>query len=447
MADIFVLTDNNGNLLPPLQQASVLAKYSRSPDSARTLLEQIDESKAESFQEKWIVGFGHSSIAELCSIPVCFEGVSIIASKVIERLQRPGVSEKSTRMQEFDKDSMYWPAGMSNSDKNILEPRVNNCFTWYDNLMPKVRQFVSDKINEPLDSQVVKRATFDALRGLLPAGIKTNLGINAYPRDISWLISYMLGSNNCELVDIGSGLKNAVEKIGGPLIRHTEANKWLSHWDVKRIDSSRGEFNSGPGINEPGTTIIYNRPTDYVVDYEAQGKFIQDALIMHGMDWNDFTKLMYERPEKCEVPDIFKTIRVKFDILMSYGSFRDLQRHRRCEQFVEPLGVNYGFAIPDIIRSSPFADQYVSCFKKYMSITEADIDDEAYFQYGVPIGFLYKFCFDMDLKELYYIVELRTQPQGHPEYRHIAYSMFKSAINRFPLLMQWCRPCLENIND
>ena len=314
-------------------------------------------------------------------------------------------------------------------------------------LIPKITEYISDKINQPINSQAVKGATFDAIRGLLPAGIKTNLGINAYPRDISWLISYMLGSNNCELVDIGSNLKDVVTKIGGPLIRHTDANKWLSNWDVKKIDSSKGEYSTGPGIIEPGVMVIYNKPTDYTVDYETQGKFIEDVLVMYGMDWNDFTSKMYQRPEKCEVPDVFKTVRIKFDILMSYGSFRDLQRHRRCEQFVEPLGVNYGFSIPEIIDTSPFKDQYISCFRKYMNITEADIDNITYFQYGVPIGFLHKFCFDMDLKELYYIIELRTQLGGHPEYRQIAYSMFKSAISRFPLLMQWCRPCLENIVD
>ena len=69
----------------------------------------------------------------MASIPVCFEGISIVASKVIERLQRPGVCEKSTRVQLFNRESMYWPSEMSKSDKNLLEPRVNNCFDWYEN--------------------------------------------------------------------------------------------------------------------------------------------------------------------------------------------------------------------------------------------------------------------------------------------------------------------------
>jgi len=40
---------------------------------------------------------------------------------------------------------------------------------------------------------------------------------------------------------------------------------------------------------------------------------------------------------------------------------------------------------------------------------------------------------------LYYIIELRTQPQGHISYRKIAYQMYELAKDRWPLLMQWCR--------
>ena len=45
----------------------------------------------------------------------------------------------------------------------------------------------------------------------------------------------------------------------------------------------------------------------------------------------------------------------------------------------------------------------------------------------------------MDLEELYYIVELRTKPQGHISYRRVAYDMFELAKDRHQQLMQWCR--------
>ena len=90
--DVFPLTDEEGNLYPPIRQAATLAKYSRSPESARVLVQQTPELKAEAFQKRVIVTWGHSSVAELATIPVCFEGVSIVASKVLEAWPRPGCS-------------------------------------------------------------------------------------------------------------------------------------------------------------------------------------------------------------------------------------------------------------------------------------------------------------------------------------------------------------------
>jgi hypothetical protein len=68
--DIFPLVDENGQLYSPVRQAAVLAKYSRSPESARVLIHQTPELAAEKFQERVIVTWGHSSVAELATIPV-----------------------------------------------------------------------------------------------------------------------------------------------------------------------------------------------------------------------------------------------------------------------------------------------------------------------------------------------------------------------------------------
>jgi thymidylate synthase ThyX len=65
--------------------------------------------------------------------------------------------------------------------------------------------------------------------------------------------------------------------------------------------------------------------------------------------------------------------------------------------------------------------------------------DPEYYQYVVPMGYLHRSIFSMDLRELYYIVELRTKPQGHISYRRIAYQMFEEANRVYPELMKWCK--------
>jgi hypothetical protein len=88
--EVFCLTASDGRLLPPAVQATVLAKYSRSPLSAKQIVAQLTPEDADKFQEKWVIGYNHSSVAELAVVPLCFEGVSIVASKFLESFQRPG---------------------------------------------------------------------------------------------------------------------------------------------------------------------------------------------------------------------------------------------------------------------------------------------------------------------------------------------------------------------
>jgi len=405
--DIFVLTDENGRLLPPSQQAAILAKYSRHPDSARDLLRKTSEASSEAFQEKWVVNYGHDSVAELATIPVCFEGVSIIASKEIEKLQRPGCSEKSTRMQKFNRDQMLWP---TDDLKRAQGDLVDRLFDLYDDVLG----WLGEK-------GVPEKKAFDVARSILPAGVRTNLALVAYPRDIAELIAKLGGSSNLEFQTIGSKLKEAVGSIGGPLIRHTEPNLWAQNWVPKKIPSRR-EFKR----NEPHAALIHA-----FVD----PKFMETISRTYDMGEDEFFEKMEERPIKAKIPDLFQQIRVGFDVLMDYGAFRDIQRHRKMTQIVEPLTPNYGYITPEALLDSPF----MARFDSLMAFSEEAWTSDWASSYVVPMAFLHRSYYEMDLQQLYYLIELRTQPQGHISYRRIAWQMYQEASKLMPQYMRWCR--------
>src|SRR5271157_2220532 len=188
--DIFVLKDSQGNLLSPAVQSTVLAKYSRSPLSARQIVETLTPEEADKFQDKWFVAYSHSSVAELATFPICFEGVSIVASKFLESFQRPGYSEKSTRYQKFSRDSFITPPGAPAT----MAKFAARFYDAYDSLYPKVLKRVATLMGKDptdpkvLEDRLVKARTFDNVRYLLPAGTGTNLGIVANGRDFKYLV-------------------------------------------------------------------------------------------------------------------------------------------------------------------------------------------------------------------------------------------------------------------
>jgi len=67
----------------------------------------LAREKARQFHEKWVVGYGHASVAEHAVAHVAIEEVSILASKVIEDARLASYTEKSTRYVQFEPDSYY----------------------------------------------------------------------------------------------------------------------------------------------------------------------------------------------------------------------------------------------------------------------------------------------------------------------------------------------------
>src|SRR3989344_8773234 len=88
------------NLMPEVK-AVTFAKCSRSPEPFDKIADELTNEKSAEFHDKWVVGFGHSSIAEHAVISLAVENVSNIATKIIEDSSLASFTEKSSRYQIF----------------------------------------------------------------------------------------------------------------------------------------------------------------------------------------------------------------------------------------------------------------------------------------------------------------------------------------------------------
>ncbi len=433
-ADVFCLTDSEGRLLNPAVQATVLAKYSRSPLSAREILASLTAEEADKFQGKWVIDYNHSSVAELAAIPICFEGVSIVASKFLESFQRAGYSEKSTRYQKFSGDSFVTPPGAPDTMKAFAKRFYDS----YDRIFPKVVRRVASLMgknpDDPkvLEDRTVKARAFDNVRYILPAGTGTSLGAEMNLRDARYMIQEARGHTNPEIRQLGDMAFEAISNIVPVLVQKADPDSF------EPKARFLGEVSSKFDINRPDWYVDLYRPhllqsRDLVVN--SFQSFVADR---YGMSWSQFSKHMEGRGKRA-VPKAFRTVRMEFDMMMDYGAYRDMQRHRRCEQYAEPLTPTYGYIVPDDIAGSELEPEYRTVMESLHAYDDDDVvHDPDLMQYMIPLGYLHRSMFDMDLSEVYYVSELRTQPQGHISYRRVAYSMFELANEYVPPLMQWC---------
>ena len=115
-----------------------------------------------------------------------------------------------------------------------------------------------------------------------------------------------------------------------------------------------------------------------------------------------------------------------FDIIGNLGLYRDLQRHRILTQERQDFSTLHGYDTPIEIEQAGFRSTFDQCMAQAADLYEqlcADFPYEA--QYVVPFAYRVRWYMKLNLREAIHVGELRTLPQGHPDYRFIVQEMWR----------------------
>jgi len=427
--------------LPPEVVAVAFAKTSRSPEQIDKIAAELNEDKSRRFHEKWVVGYGHSSVAEHAVISLALEDVSIIATKVIEDNRLASYTEKSTRYQEFNKESYYKPDKIM---KSSLGPKykavMDFLFESYLELYGVMLEFFRKRFPDEPEIMLKNRA-FDCVRYLLPAATVTTLGMTINARNLEHGIVKLLTHPLDEMKDIGKEIKEAALKITPTLIKYTNFNEYLANADnqIRKIAKGIGEAKSEDGavlveydkdaINKVVAALLYRGSRLPYKEIKKKVEAMQEEEKEKIIDSVLEGRSKFDRPLR-----EFEHCYYSFDITMDYGGFRDVQRHRMCTQTNQDLGVTHGYDIPDEIKEAGVDDRYREAMEKaaelYNEISK-EMPQEA--QYCVPLGFKKKVLMTFNLREAFHFIKLRSGEGAHASYKRIAQDMYKAIREVHPI--------------
>ncbi|RME14603.1 MAG: FAD-dependent thymidylate synthase, partial [Bdellovibrio sp.] len=120
-------------------------------------------------------------------------------------------------------------------------------------------------------------------------------------------------------------------------------------------------------------------------------------------------------------PREFEEVRYTFEIVTNFGAYRDLQRHRMLTQFRQPLTPKLGYDVPQEIVDAGFEYKWERAMERARKLYEKMAKTNGHYaQYVLPFAYRARFFFTLTLREAFHLCELRSQPQGHPDYRSIA---------------------------
>ncbi|HLQ21576.1 MAG TPA: FAD-dependent thymidylate synthase, partial [Gemmatimonadales bacterium] len=100
-----------------------------------------------------------------------------------------------------------------------------------------------------------------------------------------------------------------------------------------------------------------------------------------------------------------------------------------------------GYDLPPGLEDLGLADRFRAAVEAAAAVhprLERDAGP-ALAQYIVPLAFRVRWYFRANLREVYHLCELRTTPQGHPDYRWVAQEMFRRVAEVHPRLAGYAR--------
>ena len=477
--------------MPPEKSAYALARYSRSPDSIEESLRWVHGHSSEKFWEQFYFDYGHASIADLGHVIICFEEISELAAIRLEDEPLWDGQAKSSRYQNFASSRWFVPGQIRGSETEALyEGILRSLGDVYRLLHEPLKQFLATREPRPesmkqadYDRTIAARA-FDVTRYLLPLAAKTNVGQVVSIRTLEKQITRLLSSQLPELRSIGEDLKEACQRqpvnlwgelcgqTGGglsdplapTLARHAKANVYQEtvYADLARYAK---EVLRGTGLDQPGTwgamepveLIDPQYPLDEIVTtllYRvSQAPYRKILEVVR--EWTEKEKqatIEVATRHRGPYDELIKEFRSGyafiFDILMDIGAWRDMHRHRRCQQVQQNFTTVHGYDVPQSLIDAGLDQEY----RQAMDAVRQDIDslrkkDQEASLYAIPFGFKVRCLFKMDYAEAEYISKLRSGVKGHWSYRTVAWQMKQQLAKKLPFLGEQIQATPPDVED
>jgi len=476
-----------------VDRGALMSRYSRTNKSMRRIF--LDEflknkTRGEEFYNRVLLEYGDDSVAELGEAQIAIEGLSNIAVKKIED-RRIGLSylEKSSRYVAWNKKEkgkyrFYRDSEIMKSRfADMYEETCNFSFDVYSKNIEPMINYVREKYpiekysfkdstdgKEKLFSKLkndgdvksanmiykgsTKAKALDILRGLLPASTLTNVGITGNGRAFEYLLTVLGSSELKEERDLASKIKKELDTTIKSFVRRADDKygkafqNYLNDIKNKSKSITLKEIKPKPTIGEI-TNLV-----DYELEKIAMDKIITSIFYEQSPSTsyqnilqqvkkiskekkikiiNEFVKLRTNRRHRPS--RAFENIYYTFDLCNNFGMFRDLHRHRALTLERQLLTTDHGYNIPNEIKILGFEKDFKDSMNKTKETFEKirrKYPEQG--QYVVNFAYNYPYFMKFNLREACHLIELRTVPQGHADYRKVAQQMFKQISKVHPNL-------------
>ncbi len=473
--------------LPEIVKGAMFARYSRTHKSLRRLfLDEFYEQpeigiqsiadrvgdgeqgigRAEKLYETVFVEYGDDSVAQLGGAHVACEQASAILTKVLERGRLAAYLEQSTRY-------IYYDVKLKDADGNArfryqTPPEIaegplakryadtmDRLFESYSFVVRSLTSYFQTRFPQGTREtrgayrSATRARACDTARGLLPASTTSNLGIfatgqayeallmrmNAGPlaeaREYSQMMLVELRKviagflSRVDVEDRGVAWSEYFRSVAHDMSEMVESEREVT--DHREFDLERDEVRMLD--HDPDAEIRLVAAALYPYSNRSEQDLLKTAI---GMTDEERRKVISayigDRSNRRHKPGRgMERIYYRFDVLSDFGSFRDLQRHRMMTIDWQRLNPRHGYSTPPEIEdvgsgvAGRWHDAISEMSELYKDVLKEHGDNVA--QYVVPFGYRIRYNIQMNARQAFHMLELRTGASGHSDYRRICLKM------------------------
>jgi len=464
--------------LPEVVKGALFARYSRTSKSLRRLfldefvadpeagIESLAMSldvdplgstrKAEELYHRIFFDYGDDSVAQLGGAHLACEQASNLLTKVLEWGRLAAYLEQSTRYIRYD-NRLGDRYRYSIPDEIAASPHagrylelMERVFSNYSEMVSRMTSYYEERFPRGADdSKMVWTATIrakacDTVRGLLPVSTLSNVGIYGTGQAYEMSLVRMQASPLAEVRSYGEMMLGELRKIIPSFLTRVDledrGSRWSQYLAQVRDDLERHADELGPpGDSGPSVTL-----TDW--DPEAELKIAAAALyavselpdrelvgIARAMTPAKraaiIAALVGDRANRRHKPGrAMERTTYRFDVSCDIGAFRDLQRHRLMTLEWQRFSTRLGYDVPEELEQEGLDGQWASIMDEAGAFYEDVRDDLGadVAQYVVPFAYNVRFVMEMNPRQAFHLIELRSQAAGHPAYRRVAHEMHRA---------------------
>jgi len=464
--------------LPEVVKGALFARYSRSAKSLRRLL--LDEfvadpdsgietiaravdgdplvatRKAEQLYHRVFFDYGDDSVAQLGGAHLACEQASNLLTKVLEWGRLAAYLEQSTRYIRYDarlgdRYRYFIPPEISDSPyRQRYLAHMENVFDTYSEMVATmIARYERLHPQAEGDSNMVWNSTIrakacDTVRGLLPVATLSNVGIYGTGQAYEMSLVRMQSNPLREVQDYGAMMLGELRKIIPSFLTRVDLADRGVRWSqyLARVRSDLEDHASGlPGPSDigPSVTLVDWDPDAelkiaaaalYAISELPEAELLRVARSMTESERAGIiASLVGKRENRRHKPGrAMERTTYRFDVSCDIGAFRDLQRHRLMTLEWQRYSTRLGYELPDEVEEQGLGDRWHWTMAESGSLYEDlrnDLGPDVA-QYVVPFAFNVRFVMEMNPRQAFHLIELRSQAAGHRAYRRVAHEMHRA---------------------